>query len=269
MLPSRHALPLSSGTRPGSSPPTRSRSIPFRTLHSGMRPDFSRPACVVRLLCLFALAFPAVAAAHAELDTATPPDGAVVSGAPRGDRPDLHRDAGSGKELADAHDGSGAEVARAGGSGRRHRNAAGPAIAWRPGPTRFAGRPRRTTATSARTLHFELTAPTPSPTALPTPATPTAAPAASPRHRPLATPAPLADPTRRRTGGIGTDQSPADPRRARRHRRPRRMLLARAVAWWRSRVTRIRVVRLGAAVAVADCPRRVPRRRWPLAQLDL
>ena len=162
-------------------------------------------AVLILLVAALALAFPAGVSAHAELETADPPDGAVLSAPPAEIVLTFSEGLDASKSSLTLHDPSGTKIA----DGAIDPAAPDtmrlvPPSSLAPGTYEI-----RWTAAAADghvendTLHFELTAPPPSPTPSPTPA-PSATPSPSPTPSPTATPAP--SPSTSPTGGTGTDQ---------------------------------------------------------------
>jgi copper resistance protein C len=166
-------------------------------------------AAPILLLVTLALAFPAGVSAHAELETADPPDGAVLSTPPAAVVLTFTEGLDASKSSLTLHDPSGAKVADGA------VDAAAPDTMRLVTPSSMAPGTYeiRWTAAAADghvendTLHFELTAPTPSPTPSPTPrptVEPSAEPTPSPTPSPTATPAP--SPSTTPAGGTGADQ---------------------------------------------------------------
>jgi copper resistance protein C len=162
-------------------------------------------AVPILLLVAFGLAFPTGVSAHAELETADPPDGAVLAAPPAEIVLTFTEGLDVSKSSLTLHDSSGAKVA----DGAVDPAAADtmrlvPPSSLAPGTYEI-----RWTAAAADghvendTLHFELTAPTPSPTPSPTPE-PSATPVPSATPSPTATPSP--SPSTSPTGGTGADQ---------------------------------------------------------------
>ena len=173
----------------------------------GSRHRFAAPAFVAALL--IALAFPADAAAHAELDTASPADGAVLDAPPDEIVFTYTEELDPARSALTLHDAAGTQLA-AGGVDPSN----GLAMRIDPPDIEPGSYEVRSAAFSAHDDHLErevvtftITAPTPSPTAEPTPS-PTAEPSASAEATPspAATPAPSPSPS----GGGGASASGTD-----------------------------------------------------------
>lgn len=150
-----------------------------------------RRAVIYGVVAAIALALPSAVAAHSDLETAAPADGAVVSGTPPEIVLTFSEPLDPAKSSVTLHDPSGAEIGK-GGVG------AADDTLMRVVPTSLEPGTYEIRWTSAAldgdilrgTLHFRVTAPTPSPTPEPT-ATPTTAPSATV----AATPSPVASPS--------------------------------------------------------------------------
>ena len=166
-----------------------------------MRPRLVLPQfrlVVILLLAAVALALPGGAAAHSELKTADPPDGAVLSAPPAEVVLTFTETLNPAKSSITLHDAAGTQIAK---------GAVDPTddAVMRLTPPAFDPGTYEIRWTSAAldgdilrgTLHFTLTAPTPSPTPTAT-ATPSAAPSDSPAPSPaqsvIPSPSPSASP---------------------------------------------------------------------------
>jgi methionine-rich copper-binding protein CopC len=156
------------------------------------------------LVVAILLAVPAGVAAHSELETADPPDGAVLSAPPDEVVLTFSAELNTSKSSVTLHDPAGTQIAKAG------VDPADDTVMRLVPPASLAPGTYEIRWTSVAldgdllrgTLHFDLTAPTPSPTA-----TATAAPSAtaSPTPQPSASPSPSPSASPGSTSGSGSD----------------------------------------------------------------
>lgn len=163
-----------------------------------------RAAGFVLAVLLAVLALPLVALAHAELESASPPDGAVLSEPPTEVVLTFSAELNTSKSSVTLHDPAGTEIAK-GGVDPADDTVMRliPAGSLAPGTYEVRWTSVALDGDLLRgTLHFDLTAPTPSPTA-----TPTAAPSAtaSPPPTPSSSPSPAPSATPGSTSGSGDD----------------------------------------------------------------
>lgn len=163
-----------------------------------------RAAGFVLAVLLAVLALPLVALAHAELESASPPDGAVLSEPPTEVVLTFSAELNTSKSSVTLHDPAGTEIAK-GGVDPADDTVMRliPAASLAPGTYEVRWTSVALDGDLLRgTLHFDLTAPTPSPTA-----TPTAAPSAtaSPPPAPSSSPSPAPSATPGSTSGSGDD----------------------------------------------------------------
>jgi len=163
-----------------------------------------RAAGFVLAVLLAVLALPLVALAHAELESVSPPDGAVLSEPPTEVVLTFSAELNTSKSSVTLHDPAGTEIAK-GGVDPADDTVMRliPAASLAPGTYEVRWTSVALDGDLLRgTLHFDLTAPTPSPTA-----TPTAAPSAtaSPPPAPSSSPSPAPSATPGSTSGSGDD----------------------------------------------------------------
>lgn len=163
-----------------------------------------RAAGFVLAVLLAVLALPLVALAHAELESASPPDGAVLSEPPTEVVLTFSAELNTSKSSVTLRDPAGTEIAK-GGVDPADDTVMRliPAASLAPGTYEVRWTSVALDGDLLRgTLRFDLTAPTPSPTA-----TPTAAPSAtaSPPPAPSSSPSPAPSATPGSTSGSGDD----------------------------------------------------------------
>jgi len=154
--------------------------------------DGRRRGALAGLVVALLLALPAGVVAHSELETANPPDGAMLTAPPAEIVLTFSATLDPAKSSVTLHDPAGIEVAKGGVDTASDRvMLLIPPSSMAPGTYEIRWTSAATDGDLLRgTLHFELAAPTPTPTPAPT-ATPTIAPSASPTP----SPAPSASPS--------------------------------------------------------------------------
>jgi methionine-rich copper-binding protein CopC len=169
---------------------------------------FVRRVAFLGLVVAVVFALPARVAAHSELETADPPDGAVLSAPPAEVVLTFSAELNTSKSSVTLHDSAGTQIAKGG------VDSADDTVMRLVPPASLAPGTYEIRWTSVAldgdllrgTLQFDLTAPTPSPTPSPT-ATPSAAPSAtaSPTPAPSSSPSPSPSAAPGSTSGSGSD----------------------------------------------------------------
>lgn len=167
--------------------------------------DCRRRVGLIGVVLALLLALPAGVAAHSELVTADPPDGAVLTAPPAEVVLTFSDTLNPAKSSVTLHDAGGTQIATGG------VDPADDKVMRLDPPSLTAGtyEIRWTSAATdgdilRGTLHFELAAPTPTPTTAPA-ATPTEAPSPSPLPSPSASPAPSPSASPGPASGSGGD----------------------------------------------------------------
>lgn len=168
-----------------------------------------RPVGIRRLLVAAAVAavtlvMPAVVAAHSELETASPPDGATLTTPPTEIVLTFSAELDPAKSSISLRDPAGTEIAKAGVDTADDTVMRIPldTVTLDPGAYEIRWTSTSTDGDILRgTLHFEVLEPTPAPTAAPTPS-PSATAAATPSASPTAAPSPT--PSAATSGGTTT-----------------------------------------------------------------